>query len=366
MNKSFRNAARRRQIIWAVAAKDIADALKNKTIVTMMIGLAFTLLASQGLPLLLKLTPVTRVVVYDPADSTLLERLKGQDQIRLIQASSIQEMETRVTEASEVIIGVAFPADIDERVAQGGELALEGYLVHWASPSKRQAISDILSDQLKGAMDQPAAVQIREQIIYPQPDASGRPFMVSMSLIMVIVIVGGLLVPFLMMEEKETHTIETLLVSPASYSEVVMGKSIAGAFYCFCGVAVMFAFYHSMINLWWLAILAVIGGALFSVTIGLLMGTLFENPASMNLWLGVLLVALLGPVFLADTMGPLSPSLLKSALPLIPTEAVAEMLRASFSSGVSLGMLARNIVVVAVSNALLFILVVWRIGQMDR
>lgn len=366
MNRSFRNATRRRQIILAVAAKDIVDALKNKTIMTMMIGLALTMLASQGLPLLLKLNPVTRVVVYDPTGSSLMEQLKGRDQFRLIQAKSLEEMEIRITEASEVMIGVAFPSDIDEMVEHGDELVLESYLVHWSSRSKRQAVSEFLKGQLLGVIDPPAAVQFRENILYPQPDASGRPFVVSMSLVMVIVMVGGLLVPYLMMDEKESHTMETLLVSPASYSQVVMGKSIAGAFYCICGVAVMLAFYHAMVHLWWLAILAVIGGALFSVTIGLLMGTLFNNPASMNLWLGVLLVLLLSPVFLVDTMGPLSPSLLKSALPYFPTAAVAEMLRASFSSGISADMILRNVVVVAVSNALLFVLVVWRVRQMDR
>jgi len=44
-----------------------------------------------------------------------------------------------------------------------------------------------------------------------------------------------------MVEEKEKHTMEALLVSPASYSQIVLGKTIAGIFYCLTAAAVVWS-----------------------------------------------------------------------------------------------------------------------------
>ena len=56
-----------------------------------------------------------------------------------------------------------------------------------------------------------------------------------------ILMMGIFLVPSLLFEEKETKTMQALLVSPASIGQVVVGKALAGAFYILVTAVMMFA-----------------------------------------------------------------------------------------------------------------------------
>ncbi|NIV39073.1 MAG: hypothetical protein GWN58_59555, partial [Anaerolineae bacterium] len=72
MNNTRTNARERMRIIWAIAAKDIVDAIKNKTVITIVLGMATMMLSVQAFPLLLKLSATPRAIVYDagtPPDS---------------------------------------------------------------------------------------------------------------------------------------------------------------------------------------------------------------------------------------------------------------------------------------------------------
>ena len=71
--------------------------------------------------------------------------------------------------------------------------------------------------------------------------------MISLSLAVVIITIGIILVPFLMIEEKENHTIEALMVSPAIYSQIVIGKAIAGTFYCLVAAAIVLLVNYAVI-----------------------------------------------------------------------------------------------------------------------
>ena len=56
--------------------------------------------------------------------------------------------------------------------------------------------------------------------------------MIATVLVIVLATIGGFMVPYLILEEKQTHTMEVLLVSPASVSQIGTGKALAGLFYC--------------------------------------------------------------------------------------------------------------------------------------
>jgi ABC-2 type transport system permease protein len=59
----------------------------------------------------------------------------------------------------------------------------------------------------------------------------------------IMLTMGILLVPTLMLEEKQTRTMDALLVSPASISQVVIGKAIAGFFYILVTAAIVYLIY---------------------------------------------------------------------------------------------------------------------------
>ena len=76
-------------------------------------------------------------------------------------------------------------------------------------------------------LDQPVRIQIEGNIVYPPHDSGLWLLMVTITPVIVILMMGISLVPALLFEEKQTNTMSALLVSPASISQVVVGKALA-------------------------------------------------------------------------------------------------------------------------------------------
>lgn len=354
------------RIVWAVAAKDIVDAIKNKTTISIIIGVAFLMLSGQALPLLMKLKDTPSAVVYDAGKSRLIVELgKGHD-LRLRPVDSPQELEKVVAESSESVLGLVIPADLDARLEAGESVELDGYFVHWIDPVEVSETQAFFEERLSQLAGQPVRVNVEGHAVYPSPDGGGQPSMVTMSLVTAMLAICGAIVPFLMLEEKETHTLDALLVSPASIGQVVTGKALAGLFYGLTASGVVLAFNPRMVVHWEVAVPAVICGSLFAVAIGLLLGSLFDNPGSMNLWFGGVLLVLIMPVFLTGALGLSAPQGVRAILPWVPSVLLAKAIRISFAGGVPWGEVLVNLGMVLGCAALLLVCVAWRVRRSDR
>ena len=325
------------RIMWAIAAKDIVDAIKNKTTISIIVGVAFLMLSGQALPLLLKLKSIPSVVVYDAGESGLVAELKKSDDLGLRAARSQQEMQDAVGAAASPLLGLAIPANFDQTLETGGPVELAGYFVHWISPADAAEVEIFFEEKLTQVVGKQVRINTKGRAVYPVPDGGGHPFMVAMSLVTAILTICGAIVPFLMIEEKETHTLDALLVSPASIGQVVAGKATAGTFYGLMAAGVVFAFNLRMVAHWEVALLAALCGTLFAVAVGLLLGSLFDNPGSMNLWFGAALVVLLMPMFLVNTLGANAPAILRTIMSWIPSVLLIKVILISFSGSVPWG-----------------------------
>jgi len=354
------------RIIWAIAAKDIVDAIKNKITISIIVGVAFLMLSGQALSLLSKLQSTPSGVVYDAGKSGLVAELKKSDDLRLGTVSSQQELEEAVGEAAGPLLGLTVPADFDQTVEAGGPVELDGYFVHWISPADAAETQVFFEERLIELTGRPAHINTEGHAVYPSPDSGGQSSMVSRSLVVAVLTICGAIVPFLIIEEKETHTLDALLVSPASIGQVITGKALAGAFYGLTAAGVVFAFNRAMVVHWGLAALAAICGALFAVAVGLLLGSLFDNPASMNLWFCGVLLLLLMPVLLADALGPNVPQVVRTIMPWIPTVLLDQVVRVSFSASVPLDQVLPALVVVVGSAVVILAAVVWVVRRSDR
>jgi len=354
------------RLIWAIAAKDMSDAIKNKTTISIVIGVAFIMLSGQAMPWLLKLRAVPRAYYYDTGESILIPDLAKNDDFQLIKMPAQEEMEKVVSETSGAVLGLTIPDDFDQRVDAGDSIRLEGMAVHWVKDEDVEETVSFFEQRLGDLTSASLEINTEGNTVYPGPDADGQPFMVTLSLVVATITIGSFLVPLLMVEEKEKHTMEALLVSPASYSQIVLGKTIAGIFYCLTAAAVVFAINYAMVSQWWLAILAVLCGAFFTVAIGLLVGTLLEHQGTMNMWLGLILILLLMPVFLDQTMGARWPDVIAAIVPWLPSVAMAKVIRISFSNSLPLDQVLLDIGRMLGFTALVLSVVVWRIRRMDR
>ena len=264
------------------------------------------------------------------------------------------------------MLGLVIPAGFDEQLDRDGTAEIEGYAVHWARPGDIDEIRLVFESKLTEAAGVPLHINVSDQPVYPPPEAGGQPFMITLVLLMAITIICAMVVPYLLIEEKETHTLDALLVSPATSGQVIAGKALAGLFFGLIAAAVVLAFNLPMINNWPLIILAVLCGVLFAVALGLLLGGIFDNQQNLNLWMGLVLILLLMPVFLANFGGSNWPPAVSAILPWIPTVALGKLIRASFSDGVPIDQILVNVGIIAAVALMLYGLVAWRVRHFEQ
>jgi ABC-2 type transport system permease protein len=354
------------RIVWAIVAKDIVDSIKNKTVISIILGIGMVMVSSQALPLLLRIKPTPTAVVYDAGESGLIDEMAKNEDFRLHEVPSQQMLEKVLAEASETQLGLVLPADLRQSLQAEGRVDLDGFVIYWAKPSEVRKLAEFFERQIGETVGAPVRIDYADNRVYPVPDSEGQLFIISLTLVLAINIIGVFLVPHLMLEEKEKHTMEALLVSPASYGQMVLGKAIAGSFYCLSAAAVVLALNFSMITQWGVALLAVICGSLFAVGVGLLLGTLFENPGTMNAWVSLVILVLIASMFLDQFVGSGWPPIIQTLIPWMPTVAMSNVIRISFSNLMPLDLLLPSIGVILGATILLLGLVVWKIRRMDR
>jgi ABC-type Na+ efflux pump permease subunit len=352
------------RISLAIAAKDITDAINNKTILSLLLALVFTMLTAQALPLVLKLADVSQVIVFDAGDSRLVTELDKSERYRLIQADSQQQMEETLSILSGKVLGLAVPAEFDEVLDAGGQPRLEGYVV-WAN---RSGAADLKSDaerHLQDLLGQPVLIQVEGNVLYPPPEGGGRLGMVATVMVLIPMVIGAFLVPYLMFEEKQAHTIEVLLISPARISQIVSGKALAALFYIVAAMAVVFLFNYSTIAHWGIAILAAICSGILFIGVGLVLGSVFDSPQGMGLWVVLpFLLLLLSAV--VDTIGASVPELLAATFQWLPTVALAKVFLLSFSGEATLTRALPDLMLTLAWAAPLYLVLIWLLGRMNR
>jgi ABC-2 type transport system permease protein len=184
----------------------------------------------------------------------------------------------------------------------------------------------------------------------------------SITFVIVIFFTGTLLVPQLTLEEKQTKTLDALLVSPASTAQVVLGKAAAGCFYCMVVSAVVLAFNSNLIVHWGLILLAFFCGTLLSVGIGLAMGIFLEVKAQITTWTLILAQPLIAPVFLS-IMDPILPEKVRFIFSWIPTGALVILFRHTLSTGAATATTWRHFTLVLISATIVLAAVAWKVRR---
>jgi ABC-type Na+ efflux pump permease subunit len=132
-----------------------------------------------------------------------------------------------------------------------------------------------LAGILSQSLGRLVTIQIAGNIVYPPSDGVLLLSLSTINSVLMILMMGIFLVPSLLFEEKETRTIQALLVSPASIGQVVGGKALAGSFYILVTALMIFTISWADVIHWDMVILFVVGGGIFSVAVGLVLGSSF-------------------------------------------------------------------------------------------
>lgn len=354
------------RIIWAIALKDIADAIRNKTALGIMIGVGFLMLSTQALAFLVKGQSEPAAVIYDQGASAQIHALVRSRTLRLGIADSFEEMVGLVSQSVEPRLGLVIPRDFDEAINAREPLEIQGYLPHWIKTATAADLVIYFEEHLGAATGAAIRIQVDGNAVYPNPEQMGFSTMVATGIVLGVMITGLILVPILLIEEKETQTLDVLLVSPAHTLHLLVGKALAGLFYALLASLVMFAFSGYWIVHWWVAFVAVILGALCAVLTGLLLGSIFENFTIVNMWAGVIIAFFLLPVFLWSSIASRLPYSVQTLAQALPSLAMFRMVVLSLSETVSLAQVWPYIAIMLGFIVLMAFLVGWRIQRADR
>lgn len=318
------------RIIWAIATKDITDALRNRTTLTVIVSVLFIIVLYQLMPEFENGDLLPRVVLYDQGSSSLVTQLEGRENLDLVEASSQDWMESYIGHRDFVALGLVLPGSFDEIVEANGPVELEGYVIHWAPEENVTELTSFFERELGNLVGRNVVISLKGNTVFTRPDSRGMPFLISIMMVLVLTMIGISLVPNLILEEKVSKTIETLMVSPAKEWQLVAGKALSGAFYCFVALAIAFAFNTALITHWWLAVLVGIIGSFFAVSLGLLLGSAIEIRQQLMLLAWPILIILLVPVFLS-LLTEILPGNVLAILAWVPTVALSRAFRVSFT-----------------------------------
>ena len=350
-------------IIWTIASKDIIDALKNRVIISMLIMLSIILLVPKMLPLIFE-QPQMVLPVYDLSDSPLVAELNNTPDILVQKLRSEEELASALCGAVYPEIGLQIPTDFDGSYAAGEPVEFQGY-VCWG---KRHQVSELqpkLEGMISQSLGQSVIIHIEGNIVYPPMDGVLLFSLATLNSVLMILMMGIFLVPSLLFEEKETRTLQALLVSPASIGQVVIGKALAGLFYILVTAVMIFSISWTDVIHWNMVLLFVICGGFFSVAVGLVLGSFYEKSQDTVGWMTALLLLLIGTI-IVNMLGTDLPVLVEKILPWVPSVGLAEICHAAFSEIIPVTRVLIDMLIVISVSLLLYALVIWKVRRSDR
>ena len=350
-------------IAWIIGTKDILDALKNKSSRANIVIMVGMVVFFYWLGVLRPFDRDVSVVVYDEGQTSLaIEKitLENGATYSFRKAASLQEMETRMANQN---LGLVLPADLDQALAAGYEPTLQGY-VFWVDRARVPGLETKYSLAFSEILGKPVHVEIDRNIIIPAATADGMHSFVAYLMVYFVFTTALLIIPHLMLEEKQTKTLDALLISPASPGQVILGKALAGFFYILVTGGLALALFSMFIVHWGLALAAFMGYALFAIGVGLLVGSFIRSMKQLGLWmLALMLLLVVPPLFYMEQNLKAG---IRAILTWFPTTALASLLRFSCSTGVSRAQVGLNVVIAIASIVVVFGLVIWKVRRSDR
>src|SRR5215212_1242183 len=354
------------RLIAAITRKDVVDAIRNRYLLTALITPLFVallfrvLLPGDGPRNLLT------IVVHDPGNSALVAGLRNTPQMNVVNAGSAEVTASEV-EKREAIGGLAVPSNFDADVTAGKQPELTIYVNNKKSIFEQSAFRQLLDRQVQSLVKHPPPARLAWVDIDKETSEHGRgglglgQMLLPLLLLMTLGMIGAMIVPLLLVEEKEKRTLDFLLSSPASLKEIVAGKALTGVAYTLLIAGLLLFLNRQFVGNWLLTSLTILLGLVFVVSIGLFMGSLLNNIMQVNTWASSVLILLLAPSF--PSLG--LPAAVETAMHLIPTYYLTEALKLSLAGSTS-SRIWGHLAVVLVSSVVAFAAATWALRRAHK
>jgi ABC-2 type transport system permease protein len=357
--------------VLAIARKDAIDILVNKstmTVLIMPIALAIFFL------FIGKLIGghTTNILVYNPGHSQVVQVVSSAfNSVKITEAGSPADVTAAfgpdgAHKDSSYDVGLIVPADFDYALQTGGHPQISLYT---------NGSNNI--DQHQNMLLQAAIINYARQIANPQPPLELTAAMINpppatnignmlgnyygaVSLV-VSFIVGLSLMPGLLIEEKEKKTLRMLMVTPASFTDVILGKLLIALGYQIALSLIVLVIQSAFTGQIPLVLLYTLLGSCFSLALGLLLGCIFSTASAAGAAGGLVFFIYIVPAIFAGPLGTLlaNNNPIAQIVRVLPTYYMAE---GAYNAMQSLGSLSShllNIAIIAGSTLVLLLIAAW-------
>jgi len=358
MNKKFRNI----RIVLAIAWKDILEGWKNKVIITAVITALFLVVFYTYLPDLTRGDELPLMVIFDPYDYISFEDTTGIKDFNYRVEKIEQNFLYVLRDMETPVIGLLLEEDPLNPTANS-PLILQGYYPYWMKSSQIEDIKSSAEMTLENLWEISIEFYDDIKIVYPVMEnyAFGKTFIASIGLLLQLTIMGLSMAPQLIVEEKDSQTLQAIVVSPATLGHFILGKTLAVLFYTMLTTAIGLIFVGPLIIHWGLTLAALFIGMLVIITPGILLGTLLENKQQIQIWVWVMFIPIMLPMFFSIVR--ILPEGLMNVLDWWPTVALARLLRTGFTLNPPINTYKMEIIYLVSLTLILFGITLWVIKK---
>lgn len=242
-------------------------------------------------------------------------------------------------------------------------LELQGYMLHFFTPEQEAEIRSYMQDEFEYLLGKPITIQIER--IQLQPETHGMTILASMGFSFIILMVGMIAIPHMMLEEKQNKTLDAMLISPANSTHIIAAKALTGLIYTLIVYGIGLILFQMILAHWGLAFLAGFLGALFAVSLGLLLGILVDNRQQLMLWAWVGIIPLFLPMILSF-LDDLLPARLVQIFRWVPSSALLRVIRSSMVGDPPVEYYLPQLAILLFSAIVVLAVDVWLVRRSDH
>ncbi len=357
--------------VLAIARKDALDTLLNKS---SMIGLLTPIIMAVFFAIITTLmgSRTSQLLIYNPGNSHIEQAVSSFfANPQVVHAGTADDVVSAFGvdgshKDTAYSLGLVVPADFDAQLRRGEHPDVRLFLNGNELDNRDRAVLTRLITYYASATTNPQSVNLSSAMINPPratPVIDLASSYIALSLLMSF-LMGTSLMASLLVEEKEKKTLRMLMVSPATYSDIIMGKLLVGLGYqLLLSLVVLIVMRGFMGNIAALVFVLLLSSC-FALTLGLLIGCLLRTTTALGGIIGALSLVFIYPALFAGTLGSLfQGSLVVQIAQIFPTYYIADGLIKALGNQNLLGTMTIDISVVLVCALVLFAAATWSLRR---
>lgn len=239
--------------------------------------------------------PEPRLGIIDRGQSEITASVEGMEGIEL----TILEDESRIEEMvrnNSLDAGLILQEGFDEMVRSGQKPELEFFVGGESLASNRLVIAVTTIDLIRQVEGTVPPVEVQLTTVGGTETLPLSSRLIPMVVLMALLIAGIFLTSLSLVEEREQGTLEALLVTPASFTDILVAKSAMGFVLSLLMALVTLALNGALGSRPGALLAALVLGALMSVEIGLIYGTAAKDSQALLTLVKTVNIVIVAPV----------------------------------------------------------------------